>query len=67
MEEIGVKERLDILDLIINVLAAHEEKMDAHTRRLEELCRRIEESTRYQKAEVYEEILDRLFEKKLKI
>ena len=62
-----MKERLDILDLIIDVLAVHEANMDVLTQRLEDICQRMEITTRYQKIELYEDILHQIMEKKLEI
>ncbi|MGD2142024.1 MAG: hypothetical protein PVH79_00925 [Candidatus Bathyarchaeota archaeon] len=67
MVKMDSKDRLDVLDLIIDVLMTHEAKMDALSQRMEGLCRRLEAITRYENSETSQEDLDRAIRRRLEI
>ena len=53
----SAKEKLDILDMIINILSSHETKLDALTHRLENLCYHLESQLDIEDDMTTEEIL----------
>ena len=58
----SAKEKLDILDMIINILSSHEMKLDALTQRLESLCYHLETKLDIEDDRSTREILSGLIE-----
>ncbi len=61
------KEKLDVLDLIIDVLCTHEIMLDAMIERLENLCHKLETISSSDEAQRTKEIISKLSEDPLKM
>ena len=66
-EGISRKEKLDVLDLIIDVLCAHEIMPDAMIERLESLCYKLETISPSDEAQRTKEIISKLSEDPIKM
>ena len=66
-EGVSRKEKLDVLDLIIDVLCTHEIMLDAMIERLENLCHKLETISSSDEAQRTKEIISKLSEDPLKM
>lgn len=66
-EGISRKEKLDVLDLIIDVLCTHEIMLDAMIERLESLCYKLETISPSDEAQRTKEIISKLSEDPIKM
>ena len=66
-EGISRKEKLDVLDLIIDVLCTHEIMLDAMIERLENLCYKLETISLSDEAQRTKEIISKLSEDPIKM
>ena len=66
-EGISRKEKLDVLDLIIDVLCTHEIMLDAMIERLENLCYKLETISPKDEAQRTKEIISKLSEDPIKM
>ena len=66
-EGMSKKEKLDVLDLIIDVLCTHEIMLDAMIERLESLCHKLETISYSDEAQRTKEIILKLCEDPIKM
>jgi hypothetical protein len=66
-EGMSKKEKLDVLDLIIDVLCAHEIMLDAMIERLESLCHKLETILPSDEAQRTKEMISKLSEDPIKM
>jgi hypothetical protein len=66
-EEVSKKEKLDVLDMIIDVLCTHEIMLDDLMGRLESLCYKLEAASKGDDVQTTKEIIEKISDDPIRV